>query len=315
MKMPLFDAHSDTAFKLVLEGGSLYQNLWHADLNRGLEYEPYAQFYALFAMDEKDMPVSYPHLKCKSAEEIFPLVVEKLFSELERNADKIMICRSSKDAESANNQGKAAAFISVEGAHLFGCDLSRLDELYKMGVRSLVLSWNNPNDLYYEKGLTELGVRFVKRCNELGIIIDVSHLREEAFWDVFSLSKDPIIASHSNSRALCPHKRNISDEQFKAIIECRGIAGINMYAPFLGEKPNVNTIIGHIEHYLELGGAENIALGCDFDGCDTLCNGIKGIEDMKNVYNALLRQNYPERLVNDIFYYNLMRVVGEVCDI
>jgi membrane dipeptidase len=163
-----------------------------------------------------------------------------------------------------------AAFISIEGAELFGCDLNRLDDFYARGVRALNLCWNHLNALCSEKGLTELGERFVTRCNELGIIIDVSHLRDEAFWDVIRLTTAPVMASHSNSRVICPHKRNLTDEQFKAIIKCRGVAGINMYAHFLGENPDVNTVIRHIEHFLSLGGAENIALGCDFDGCDTL---------------------------------------------
>lgn len=315
MKIPLFDAHCDTAFRMILEGGELFENSLHTDLKRGLQYTPYAQFYALFAMDEEKMPISFHKLKGKSADEIFRLEFDLLFSELKKNTDWITICKNAKDAEMAHENGKAAAFISIEGAELFGCDIQRLEELYEHGVRALILCWNNLNALCCEKGLTELGERFVNRCNELGIIIDVSHLRDESFWDVIRLSKLPVIASHSNSRAICLHKRNLTDEQFQAIIKCRGVAGINMYEHFLGENPDINTIIRHIDHFLSLGGAENIAFGCDFDGCDTLCDGFNGIENMKNVYNALLRQNYPEKLLNDIFFNNLMRVVGEVCDI
>jgi len=315
MNMPLFDAHCDTAFKMALEGYGLFENPGHTDLKRGLEYTPYAQFYALFAMEGKELPLEYPSFKGKSIEEIFSFELERLLKELQINEDRISLCTTAHEAKEAFSRGKAAAFLSIEGAELIGCDLQRLNEMHKLGVRALNLTWNNPNELVCEAGLSDLGRQFVKRCNDLNIIIDVSHLSDAAFWDVLSLSKNPIMASHSNARALFNHRRNLNDDQFVSIINNKGIVGINLYSAFLGEHPDINTVIGHIDHFLSLGGARNIALGCDFDGCDDLPDGIKGIESMKDVYNAFLRQNYPEKLINDIFFNNLMRVVGDVCDI
>lgn len=314
MNIPLFDAHCDTAQQLVLRGYGLYENGGHTDLKRGLEYSPYAQFYALFAIDEKDMPVRFPHLSGKTATEIFELELSKMLSELNKNAGSTVLCKTAHEAEKAQEQGKAAAFLSIEGAELIGCDLKKLREMHALGVRALNFTWNNPNSLVYEKGLTDLGREFVKCCNELGVIIDVSHISDAAFWDVLKLTKDPIMASHSNSRTIWNNRRNLTDEQFRAIIHNDGVAGINFYAYFLGAKPGIDAIVRHIEHFLSLGGEKNIAIGSDFDGCDPLAEEICGIEDIKRVYNTLLRLNYSESLVKDIFYNNLRRVVKRVCD-
>ncbi len=315
MKIPLFDAHCDTAFKMALGEYGLYENPGHTDLKRGLEYAPYAQFFALFAVDGGKIPFGPHRFMDKTAEEIFDAELEFLLEEFKKNSARISLCTTVKEALDANAQGRAAAFLSIEGAELIGCDISRLREMHRLGVRAMNLTWNNPNALVCPSGLTELGRSFVSCCNELGIIIDVSHLPDEAFWEAIELSEDPVMASHSNSRAVCAHRRNLTDEQFLSVIRKRGVAGINLYAEFLGENPDMGTVIGHIEHFLSLGGEKSVALGCDFDGCDRLPEGIVGIEDLKNVYNALLRKNYPEALIRDIFYYNLKRVVEEVCDI
>ena len=313
MNIPLFDAHCDTAFKMALKGYGLLENTGHTDLKRGLKYAPYAQFFALFAMDEVDMPVRFPHISGIKARDLFELELDILLSEIEKNSDCLMLCKTARDAQNAAESGRAAAFLSIEGAELIGCDISRLERMHSLGVRALTLSWNKPNALVCDAGLTELGREFVKHCNKLGIIIDVSHLPEEAFWDVLDLTASPVIASHSNSRALCLHRRNLTNEQFRAICRRGGVAGINLYPGFLGENPTTQTVIEHIEQFLFLGGARNIAIGADFDGCDSLPEGINGIEDLKRIYTELLRRNYPTELINGIFYDNMMRVVGEVC--
>ncbi len=313
MKIPLFDAHCDTAFKMLLKGYGLSENSGHTDLYRGMEYSPYAQFYALFAMDASDVPLYFPNIEGMNAAEMFSAELNNLMYELSRHQDKIMLCKAADDARAAAAAKKTAAFLSIEGAELISCDLKRLEEMFELGVRAINLTWNNPNSLICDEGLTDLGKAFVRRCNELGVIVDVSHLPDAAFWNVIDIAEKPLMASHSNSRAVCGHRRNLTDEQFSAISENGGVAGINLYSEFLGKEPTVLTVIKHIEHFLSLGGEKHIALGCDFDGCDSLPDGINGIEDIKEIYNTLLRLNYKETLVNDIFYNNLMRVVEEVC--
>jgi len=196
-----------------------------------------------------------------------------------------------------------------------------LEEAYEIGVRAINLTWNYENALSgsnvegKERGLTEKGNVFVRRMQELGILVDVSHLSDRGFWDVAELSvkaKLPFIAGHSNSRNVFPHSRNLTDEQFTAIIKCQGVAGINLVGELLGEDATVDTVIAHIEHWMSLGGEKSVAIGTDFDG-GTPCRGIKDITELDKIYERLLGMNYPESVVHSIFFDNMMRVVRKVC--
>ena len=123
----------------------------------------------------------------------------------------------------------------------------------------------------------------------------------------------PVVATHSNSRAVFPHPRNLTDEQFTAIINTNGVAGLNMYAGFLGDDPDFDTVVSHLEHFLALGGENNVSMGGDWDGITSMPRGMNGIQDMEKLYEHLLRRNYSETLLKKVFYSNLMRVVNEVC--
>ena len=229
------------------------------------------------------------------------------------------LCATAGEAEAAFAAGKVAAFLSVEGAELLDCSLERLEEARELGVRSVNLTWNHANALSGtnaeepERGLSPQGRAFVRKLEALGMLADVSHLSDAGFWDVADTLSGPFWASHSNSRAVLSHPRNLTDEQFTAIIEHDGVAGLNLYADFLGGAPDVDTVIAHLDHWLELGGARHIALGGDLDGCNRLPAGFTGVESWPLLYEALLRRNTPEDLVRDLFFNNLMRVVSEVC--
>ena len=145
------------------------------------------------------------------------------------------------------------------------------------------------------------------------MLVDVSHLSDPGFWDVIETTARPVIATHSNARAVFPNPRNLTDEQFTAIINTNGVAGLNMYAGFLGDEPDLDTVRAHLEHFLALGGEDHVSMGGDWDGCTQLPQGIHGIQDMEKLYEHLLRYNYTESLLEKLFYSNLMRVVNEVC--
>jgi membrane dipeptidase len=144
------------------------------------------------------------------------------------------------------------------------------------------------------------------------MLVDVSHLSDPGFWDVAEELSGPFFASHSNARAVFSHPRNLTDEQFTAIIDHNGVVGLNLYANFLGERADLDTAIAHLEHWLELGGERTVALGGDLDGCSSLPEGITGIQDLDRLWE-LLQRNYSEALVRALFFENLMRVVSEVC--
>lgn len=321
-KIHLFDGHCDTLLRNYnpgdsgYVGGSLRRNTGHVDLERAhSKFGAYAQFFAVFADDD-----TWPG---KSRYQMF-LEQHRLFCRtMEENSDLVLPCRTAEEARAANEAGKIAAFFSVEGAELLDCDLAKLEDAWHKGVRMVNLTWNyenaisGSNEQGSEKGLTEYGKTFVRRMQELGMIVDVSHLSDPGFWDVVELSAEadvPFIASHSNARALCSHKRNLTDEQFTAIISRRGVAGLNMCSLFLGEHPTLDTAVAHIEHFMALGGQKHVAIGGDWDGC-SMFPGMAQITDVDALYQRLLQLNYSESLVCDIFYNNLMRVVSDVCTI
>lgn len=306
----VFDGHCDTILRCYSSGGGMRQSEGHLDLERTGKYAGWAQFFAIFAskMWEKD-----------------PLweVTQRQYAlfrrELEANPDRVVQCRTAEEIERAWRENKTAALLSIEGAELLDCDLEKLEEVYRWGVRAINLTWNHANELSgtnvddKEKGLTAKGRAFAARMQELGMLVDVSHLSDPGFWDVMDLAKKPIFASHSNSRAVCPHTRNLTDEQFGALIKNGGVTGLNMCDEFVGETPTIDTVVAHVEHWFGLGGENNVSLGGDWDGISGMPAGIQGIQDIEKLAERLLQMNYNEDKVKGIFYRNLMRVVGEVC--
>ena len=309
--IPYFDAHCDTGTKALRSGEGLRSNRIHLDLTRLGAYAPAAQVFAVFSRPrthdwragyENDSPagaLAAHGTDCLSA----------LVRELERNADLVMICRSADDARQAAAQGKVAAFLAVEGAELLGSSVEGLRSAYEKGVRLVNLTWNYRNPLCGTNqtggGLTEAGRVFVREAQALGVAVDMSHLSDEGFWDCLELAEKPILAGHSNARALCPHPRNLTDGMFSALAKAGGVAGLNLCPAFLGEDPDVETCFAHVEHFLALGGEKAVCLGTDFDGIDHTPRGIAGVQDMGAIYECLLRHNLPEDLVRDIFYNNL----------
>lgn len=309
--MDLFDGHCDTILKCYLEGGGLRRQTGHLDLERRRGKGRWAQFFATFGSPE-DMPG-------RSLWEVFLEEYALFCSEMDANADLVSFCRTGAEAEAAFAAGKTAAFLSAEGAELLDCDLDKLRLAHRMGVRIVNITWNHPNALSgtnaeeQDRGLSEQGRAFVKTMGELGMLVDVSHLSDPGFWDVMEITDRPVVATHSNSRSVFPHPRNLTDEQFTAIINTNGVAGLNMYAGFLGDDPDLDTVVSHLEHFLALGGENNVSMGGDWDGITSMPRGMSGIQDMEKLYEHLLRRNYSEALLEKVFYSNLMRVVNEVC--
>lgn len=309
--MDLFDGHCDTILRCYLEGGGLRRQTGHLDLERRRGKSRWAQFFATFGSPE-DMPG-------RSLWEVFLEEYALFRSEMDANADLVAFCRTGEEARAAFAAGKTAAFLSAEGAELLDCDPDKLRLAHRMGVRIVNITWNHPNALSGtnaeepDRGLSEQGRAFVKTMGELGMLVDVSHLSDPGFWDVMEVTDRPVVATHSNARAIFPHPRNLTDEQFTAIINTNGVAGLNMYAGFLGDDPDFDTVVSHLEHFLALGGENNVSMGGDWDGITQMPRGMSGIQDMEKLYEHLLWRNYSESLLEKVFYSNLMRVVNEVC--
>lgn len=307
----VFDGHCDTVLKCCLEGGGFGRNPYHVDLERGSAFRRYAQFFALFGQPE-DFPELTPR-------ETFEREYALFSREMTDNASVITHCRTAEEAENAFQGGKMAAFLSVEGAELLDCSPERLEEAHGLGVRAVNPVWNRANALGgtnvedTDKGLTVQGKAFVRKAEELGVLVDVSHLSDPGFWDVADTLSGPFFASHSNSRAVFSHPRNLTDRQFTAIIEHNGVAGLNLFAEFVGGEADLDAVAAHLDHWLELGGGKNIALGGDLDGCSPLAGSMAGVQDYERLYHFLQARGYSTSLLQDLFFNNLMRVVSKVC--
>lgn len=299
MSIPYFDCHCDTIVEASLANEGLLQNSRQLDVERLLRYAPCAQVFAVCTGFKENAVCDTQGY------------IEWFHRELKKNSDKIMLCLSKSDIDVAFSSGKIAAFLSIEGAE----QISSLEKAYNDGVRIIHPTWNYDNALCGAaadsgSGLTQQGKDFVRSAQKLGIMLDMSHVSERGFWDVVEISEKPIIAGHSNSKSLCDVPRNLTDSQFTALVNIGGGAGINLYPEFLGFDRDIDAIIAHIEHFLALGGEKSVFLGCDFDGIEITPKGIDGVQDVDKLYNGLLKRNYSEELVKDIFYYNLYRIIG-----
>lgn len=315
MNIPYFDAHCDTVSRVTYFPGRHFAGhtgQWDLDrLFDAVPKAPKAQFFAIF--HDSVLP-GYRAAVEKQ--------IKAFHSECQRYSDRVQHCRTAEEAEAAFKEGKLAAFLSVEGGELLECSLERLQWAYDQGVRAVNLTWNHPNALSgsnkkeTDRGLSEQGKAFVQKMNELGMIIDVSHLSDPGFWDVMEITTKPIMASHSNSRDVFFHTRNLTDSQFTAIIKNHGIVGLNCHALFLADgKVDMTDLQRHLDHFLALGGEKTVALGGDWDGGITLPAGFEGCWSWPDFYEYLAKQNYPEQLLQDLFFNNLMRTVREVCTI
>lgn len=299
--IPLFDCHCDTISRVIAEGGSLRKNGFHTDLERLHKFAPCAQVFAVCA-ETLDRPV-----------EKADAMLRRLSQEIEENSDIVTLCLNFHDIKKAAESGKVAVFISIEGCE----QISSLESAYQDGVRVLHPTWNFDNELCGAamgsgKGLTEKGRAFVKKAQHMGFALDMSHISERGFWDTLEACEKPVIAGHSNAKALCNVPRNLTDEQFNALVDVGGGAGINLYPEFLGLGKDINAVITHIEHFLSLGGERSVFLGCDFDGIDSTPTGLDGVQKLDKLYNELLNRNYPEALVRALFWDNLYDIMEKM---
>lgn len=237
------DTHNDVLLR-AMEGEDITveTNRGHSDLVRLKKGGVDIQVFAVWVD-----PVAFEKSSFKRANQM----IDTLYSIVNRNKDKIAVVTNSKEIEKALSEGKICAVIGVEGGHAIENSIEKLEQLCKRGVRYLGLTWNNSTDWASSafdettnpeklkvKGLSEFGKKVIEKMNELGMIIDVSHLGEQAFWDVIKTTKKPVIASHSSVYKLCPHYRNLKDEQIKAIAETGGVVFVNFYAEYIDSTFN-----------------------------------------------------------------------------
>ena len=312
MRLPVFDLHCDTALALSERAEvytSLRSNHRHVDLTRAGELGGYAQCFAMFTTPDFDQWYG------KSAVEIFDAMLDNLEKELALNSDIIAKAGSSAKIEANRAAGKMSAVLTLEGPAGINFDAGRLEELYKRGFRISTLGWNEKNILTGSHvtggGLTDAGREYVRECQRLGILVDVSHISDEAFWDIMDITEAPIVASHSNLRSVCAHSRNLTEDMYKAIVQTGGTAGINLCAPFIKtEGADFDATCDHIMRMLEIDPTgRHVSLGGDLDGCDELPDGFVGIQSYNALADRLLERGLDEQTIRNIYWHNTMGVM------
>jgi len=312
MNFPVFDFHCDTALALlgedVNQAGSLRKNTLHIDLERASKLGGYAQCFACFTTP---MMEEWNHI---SPIVIFERELATIQREIDLNQDLIAIAYTPDEIEANRAAGKMSAILTLEGTAGFGHDPALLEDLHAIGFRVVSLAWNEQNPLTGSHitggGLTDLGRDFVREAQRLGMLVDVSHISDEGFWDIMKITDAPIIATHSNSRSVWNNSRNLTDDMFRAICETGGVAGYNACDEFTGEKPTVDTICDHIFHFLELQpSGKHVALGGDLDGVSKMPEGFDGVQSWPVLANRLMARGLDEKMVMDIFWNNGLGVM------
>ncbi|WP_138469599.1 dipeptidase [Poseidonocella sp. HB161398] len=340
---PVFDGHNDVLTKLLPYGPALAAERFAQGCEGAIDL-PKAQaggfgggFFAIWIASPSDpalkfdqmtrdsyamplpAPVPYDHAVPAAEAEI--AVLEALEA-----AGTLAICRSVAEIRAAMAAGKIAAIFHIEGAEAIGPDLEELDALYARGLRSLGPVWSRPTIFGHGvpfrfpsspdtgEGLTEAGARLVRRCNELGIMIDLSHLNAKGVEDVARISDAPLVASHSNAHAICPHSRNLTDDQLKMIAESDGMVGLNLAAAFLREDGKmiadvpVETCLRHLDHLMGILGEDRVGIGSDYDGA-VVPEALTTLADLPVLRQAMADHGYGAELTEKLCQGNWLRVL------
>ena len=312
MNFPVFDFHCDTALMLLgddlNQAGSLRKNSGHIDLERAVKLGGYAQCFACFTTDIPEL------LHGISPIVLFERELATIQREVDKNSDLISIAYSVDEIEENRANGKMSAILTLEGTAGIDYNPALLEDLWAIGFRVTSLGWNEKNPLTGSNvtggGLTDLGREYVREAQKLGMRIDVSHISDEGFWDIMKITDAPILATHSNSRAVHHHSRNLTDDMFRAIRETGGVAGYNACRDFTGENPDLDTVCDHILHFMELDpDGKHIALGGDLDGVEAMPDGFEGVQSYPALARKLLDRGLTEENVMDIFWNNAIRIM------
>lgn len=261
----------------------------------------WAQFYAVFIPDE---------IRGQAAIDYYEANRDSFYRQMEQFNNRVMPCRTATDMKSAWESSKTAAFLTVENGSALVGDLKRVKLLADDGVKALTLVWNGENELgsghSTNHGLSHFGKALVPELEKQGIIIDISHLNDSGFSDLLNLVKKPFMATHSNARTICSHKRNLSDDMIREMVQRDCLIGLNYYVKFIkddGKVESLDDLYKHIEHFFALGAEKNLALGSDFDGAvlpDTLSNPT----DAVGLYQYFISRGLSKEQAEGIMYRN-----------
>lgn len=341
----IFDGHNDLLTRLWLSSAEdpvhefIHGTLaGHLDLNRcrqaGWMGGLFSIFLPPFAYLQKHHPEKLFDLSATdfTAQQIIEICCRQmeLAQQLQQRSEgQIQICSSIEQVMACVEYQQLAIVLHLEGAEVLEYAPELLDQFYQQGLRSIGPLWNRkslfgnglnaafPHSPDTGLGLTDQGKQLIQNCADKGMIIDVSHMNERAFWDTVEIIRQPIVATHSNVHALCPQARNLTDTQLQAIQHSRGMVGVNFDVAFLrsdGQR-NIDTsldvIIDHLDYLIEHLGEDHVGFGSDFDGC-LLPKAMSGVSDMQVLIERMQQRHFSNTLIEKISYQNWFKVINQI---
>ncbi len=323
--MKIVDMHCDTIYEIYdrYKNGKdceLKRNTLNIDINKMKQGNYLLQNFAMFTpIEQVEDPIRHvQHL------------IDAFYIEMDKNQDSIVVVQSYEDIQRAVLEDKMCALLTLEEGAVVNDDLSFLRNYYRLGVRMITLTWNYKtsigcpnfdmsesrgyNTCDCENGLSDFGIQYIKECERLGIIIDVSHLSDAGFYDVLKETTMPFVASHSNARGVCDHARNMSDDMILKLKERGGVMGINFAAGFLSEetkRSRIDDMVKHILYIKDLAGIEVIGLGSDFDGIPQNLE-LKDASMMPLLVDALKEAGLSHQEIECICYKNVLNLYKKV---
>lgn len=331
--MKIIDMHCDTISKIMgmqrkgEKYGNLRENDGHIDLMKLKKSDYLIQNFAMFVY----LPMT------ENPWETVNEMIDFFDAEMAANSDLITQVKTRADIEELEKTGKLGALLTGEEGAVCQGDIEKLEKLYVRGMRMMTLTWNFANELAYpnlqqpkdkngivdmtvpntKDGLTKKGFEFVERMDELGMLVDVSHLSDAGFYDVCNTVKGPFVASHSNARAVGSHVRNLTDDMIRRLAEKGGVTGINFCTDFLDDfakedekHGSVESMVKNIRHIVNVGGIECVGMGTDFDGIGTNPH-VPDAGCMDRLLHALEKEGFTPSEIEKIFYKNVLRVYKE----
>jgi membrane dipeptidase len=322
-KAIVVDTHNDVLSTATLRGLSIDADLTgktHSDLKRFKKGGVDVQIFSIFCDDQFGVGSAF-HQASRE--------IDSLYAIAGRNPDKMEIVTDVAGIRKAVKDKKLAAMMGVEGGHMIEDRMDYLDSFYRRGVRYMTLTWNNSTSWATSAkeetskaftvtpyGLTGRGKAIVRRMNELGMLVDLSHVGEKTFWDAIHTVNKPVICSHSSVYAICPVPRNLKDDQIRAIGVNGGVIQVNFYSGFLDStyatdslRAPLSVLIDHIDHIVKLIGADHVGLGSDFDGIESPPQQLDDVTTYPLITKALLDRGYKEADILKILGGNFIRVL------
>lgn len=325
--MNYIDMHCDTLAEALVRKSRTAEHLegTMVDAYRLKEAGAAAQFFAMF-LPQRLQPKWFGLSEMPEPEVLMEYMYEIYCNTIEA-CEYLAPARNGAELKANREAGKISAFLTIENGFLVRGKLENIKKAYDMGVRLITLTWNDPNcfgqchsqnSKEMAQGLTEFGKEGVTYMQELGMLVDVSHLSDGGFYDVAELSKragKPFVASHSNCRALAPVTRNLTDEMIRTLADCGGVAGLNFEPTFLNRdvsdrKSRVSRMCDHVIHLIDKGGIESVGIGTDFDGISGAFE-IADCTDMPLLFAALHMRGLSDDAIEKIAYGNVARVIKE----